>query len=106
MERGYIDALSIGSIVDGSDDFDADDEPGNDSGNNNRIVRSYDTIQYKLDATFAAREDGVTQETVNMYFELTLRKSATAARFDISKMLWPVSYTHLDVYKRQYKDRV
>ena len=88
VEKGYVAALSIGSIVDGSDAFDADDEPGNDSGNSNRIVRSYDTIQYNLAATFGAREEGITQETVNMYFELTLRKSATAARFDISKMLW------------------
>ena len=88
VEKGYIDALSIKSVIDGSDAFDADDEPGNDSSDSNKIVRSYDTIQYDLDATFGAREEGVTQKTVNMYFELTLRKSATAARFDISKMLW------------------
>lgn len=88
LEVGYIEALSIATIIDGSDPFDKTDEPGNDSSKSNRIVRSYDTIQYNLEATFAARQENVTANTVNMYFELTLRKSATAARFDVSKMLW------------------
>lgn len=88
VEKGYIQALSINTIIDGSAPFDNTDKAGYDSGPGNKIVRSYDTIQYNLDATFAARQEGVTAKTVNMYFELTLRKSATAAKFDISKMLW------------------
>lgn len=99
LEKGYIQALSISNMVDGSAPFDKTgdlvngqvgqiDKPGNDSGPSNHVVRSYDTIQYTLAATFGAREEGVTQETVKMYFELTLSKSATAARFDTSKMLW------------------
>lgn len=88
LEMGYIDALQIKSIIDGSAPFDSTDTPGNDSSDNNLIVRSYDTIQYNLDATFGARQEGITANEVNMYFELTLRKSATAARFDVSKMLW------------------
>ena len=91
LEKGYIDSLNLGKekgIVDGSAPFDSSDTPGNDSGENNRIIRSYDTIQYNLEASFAAREDGIKQKTVDMYFELTLGKSSTAARFDISKMTW------------------
>ncbi len=88
MERGYIDGLAIAKIIDGSDPFDNSDTPGNDSSGSNRRVRSYDTIQYNLAATFAARQEGVTADKIDMYFELTLKKSATAARFDISKMLW------------------
>ncbi len=88
LEMGYIDALNIEKIVDGSAPFDNTDTPGNDSGADNLIVRSYDAIQYNLAATFAARQEGVTSNAVNMFFELTLRKSSTAARFDISKMLW------------------
>lgn len=88
VEKGYIQALGISSIIDGSAPFDGDDQPGNDSGSSNQIVRSYDSIQYNLDATFAARQESVVEKSINMYFELTLRKSATAARFDISKMLW------------------
>lgn len=88
VEQGYIDALSIQSVIDGSDPFDNNDSPGYDSSPGNKIVRSYDTIQYNLEATFGARQEDVTAKTVNMYFELTLRKSATAAKFDTSKMLW------------------
>lgn len=88
LEMGYIDALQIGSIIDGSAPFDNSNEPGNDNSNSNRIVRSYDTVQYNLEATFGARQEGVTANEVDMYFELILRKSSTAARFDISKMLW------------------
>lgn len=88
LETGYIEALAINSIVDGTKPFDLGDAPGNDSGDNNKIVRSYDTIQYNLGVTFAARQVEVSKPEVNMYFEMTLGKSATAARFDVSKMLW------------------
>jgi len=88
VEKGYISDVQIASIVDGSKPFDNTDMAGNDSSDDNRIVRSYDTIQYNLEATFAARQAGVTQKSVKMYFELSLHKSATAARFDASKMLW------------------
>lgn len=88
LEMGFIDALAIASIVDGTAPFDNTDTPGNDSGGDNRIVRSYDTIQYNLEATFAARQAGVVKPDVNLYFELTLAKSATAARFDVNKMVW------------------
>lgn len=88
VELGYIDALKIGNVMDGSAPFDNSNAPGNDNGESNRIVRSYDTIQYNLEATFGARQEGNTATEVNMYFELTLKKSATAARFDVTKMNW------------------
>ena len=88
IEKGYISKLAIESIEDGFEPFDSDSEPGNDENNNNGIVRSYDTIQYHLAATFAGRQNQTTAESVNMYFELSIKKSATAARFDTAKMLW------------------
>ncbi|XCP84624.1 SdrD B-like domain-containing protein [Roseburia hominis] len=88
LAKGYVDALNIKKIIDGSAPFDKTDNPGNDSGDSNKVVRSYDTIQYNLEATFGARQEGITETEVNVYFELTLEKSATAARFDVSKMLW------------------
>lgn len=99
LEKGFIEQVAIESIVDGSDPFDATgdllngmigqvDKPGNDHGENNRVVRSYDTIQYNLAVTFAARQETVTEPETKMYFELVLGKSATAARFAFDKMLW------------------
>gem|GEM_PF-3102878 len=88
LEQCYVEALKIQSVEDGSEPFDSSDTPGNDSGPNNRIVRSYDTIQYNLEAKFGARDQEVTNPNVTMYFELTLSKSATSARFDTGKMVW------------------
>jgi len=97
VEMGYIRSLQIAKIIDGSAPFDSTgdldsngevDKPGNDSGDSNGVVRSYDTIQYNLEATFGARQDGVSADEINMYFELTLKKSATAAKFDVDNMHW------------------
>jgi len=96
LEQGYIENISIASTEDGSEPFDNTgdlkdkkiDVPGNDSSKNNGVVRSYDTILYNLSASFAAREVTATKKEVNLYFELTIEKSTTAARFDTSKMLW------------------
>lgn len=87
LEKCYIEALEIKTMQDGSEPFDSKDMPGNDSGPNNRIVRSYDTIQYNLGAKFATREQDIVANEVTAYFELILSKSATSARFDTSKML-------------------
>ncbi len=96
VEKGFVEQLAIASVVDGSEPFDHSgklvngevDVPGNDASGNNNVVRSYDTIQYNLEATFGGRQESITETDVKMYFELTLSKSATAARFDTSKMLW------------------
>lgn len=46
--------------IDGTEEFDADSEPGNDDGPNNGIVRSFDSIFYTVAATMAVNdgEDG------------------------------------------------
>lgn len=76
------------SITDGSAPWDNSDTAGNDSGPNNGVVRSYDTIEYALDTHFAARDTRVTAAEAVMYFELTLDKGLTEAQFDTSQMLW------------------
>lgn len=85
--EGYVSALNITSLIDGSEPFDSDNDKGNDSGNNNQIVRSYDVIQYDLTATFAARQAGVISDYGKLYFEVTLDKDVTEAAFETSKML-------------------
>lgn len=85
VEKGYVQHLTIESITDGSAPFDNTDTPGNDSSGSNKIVRSYDTIQYNLAVTFAARQNEVIEEKVRMYFELTLGKSATSAGLTSAK---------------------
>lgn len=88
LPKGYIEKLVIEEIIDGFAPFDGKDEPGYDSAKNNKIVRSYDTIQYLLGANIRGRQITSTEKSINVYFELSLMKSATAARFDTTKMNW------------------
>lgn len=92
----YVKSLMISDIEDGSEPFDRTgdlkdgeiDAPGNDKNDHNRVVRSYDTITYNMGITFEGRNKEITATEVRVYFEMTLRKSATAARFDTSGMAW------------------
>lgn len=92
----YVESLMISNIVDGSAPFDSTgdlvngviDQPGNDRTAGNLVVRSYDTITYDMGVTFKGRNKMITATEVRVYFEMTLRKSSTAARFDTSKMSW------------------
>lgn len=43
--------LNETEIIDGTADFDVDNQPGNDASSNNQIVRSFDTITYPIKMT-------------------------------------------------------
>lgn len=85
---GYVSSLTIDTISDGVAPFDEDDNAGNDSGNDNRIIRTYDNIQYGLTANFGARSNVSTEKTAQMHFEMTLEADITDAIIDMGQMLW------------------
>lgn len=88
LPPGYVKQLTVDKIVDGSGPFDNDDAPGNDSGENNKIVRSYDTITYTIIVNFDAREEAVVEKEIGMHFEIVLKKGITSARFNTDNMKW------------------
>lgn len=88
LYEGYVSSITVNSIIDGVDPFDANDEAGNDSGDSNRIVRSYDTISYNLTANFAARSNVSTAKSAELGFEMILDADVTEATFDLSGMRW------------------
>lgn len=88
LYEGYVSSLDITEINDGSSPFDPDDKAGNDSGDKNKIVRSYDVIQYLLTVNFAARQNSAVAKKAQMGFEMTMNADITAAVFDTSQMLW------------------
>lgn len=47
-DQCYVLAYEISKIIDGTAPFDADNAAGNDSGDENNVVRSFDTINYTL----------------------------------------------------------
>lgn len=92
----YIDAFSISRVIDGSDPLDKTgeivngsvDTPGNDNGKENRVVRSFDSIEYNMQITLGTRDEAVTLPSVQIGFELSLYKGATAAEFNTEDMSW------------------
>lgn len=92
----YIDAFQISKVIDGSEPFDKSgeisgtsvDEPGNDNGPENRVVRTFDSIEYDMNFTLGIRDTDVTMSSVEIGFELSLYKGATAAEFNTNAMSW------------------
>lgn len=88
LYKGYVRSIDITKMTDGTVPFDGNNDAGNDSGDANHIVRSYDSIQYNLIANFAARSNEATDTEAQMGFEMTLQSDVTEAFFDTSQMLW------------------
>lgn len=93
----YLSALAISNIQTGMTPFDNTDEPGNDSGADNSIIRTFDTITYNLDATV---NDSADQKhtSVVIHLEITLEKDMTEAMFntDLFKYLDDYTITYYD----------
>lgn len=86
-----VTGIRVLSVVDGTEPFDEDDDPGNDSGSENGIVRSFDSVNYTLAYTMGLHEtdfDYFTEGDVWCRFELPV--SASEAVFDVDAMAWMV----------------
>ncbi|WP_166082627.1 DUF7507 domain-containing protein [Erysipelothrix anatis] len=87
-----IQEVKVTSIVDGTPDgsegWDANNEPGNDSGPGNGIVRSFDTItyNYSLDMITRPESEYTSFETVDVFVEYILPVTKEIAEFDLSSM--------------------
>lgn len=86
-----VTGLKVLSVVDGTEPFDGDDAPGNDSSPQNGIVRSFDSVNYTLAYTMGLHETDFnyfTEGDVWCRFELPV--SASEATFDVDAMAWMV----------------
>lgn len=86
-DEAYISKAICTAVYDGMEPFDADDAPGNDSVDNNRIIRTFDVASYKLDITNTGR-DNVQYKTGMLYYEFVLPVPADDAQFEIGSMGW------------------
>lgn len=97
----YVLAYDINKVIDGTAPFDSDDTAGNDSSNENGIVRSFDTINYTLKYTTAIK-DAETQgiDSTNVMIDFLLSCSPVKAEFNTDTMTWlldkQVIYTYED----------
>ena len=90
-DLGYISSIDTKEVKTGTGPFDENDEPGNDSSENNDIVRSFDQITWTYQLNFALKEPdsgtslkgGVIQITASLPKEL-----ANIVEWDIESMKW------------------
>ncbi|HBN16937.1 MAG TPA: hypothetical protein DD422_02680, partial [Akkermansia sp.] len=85
---GYVQALSISNVTDGTAVFDEAEGDGKDTGENNRIVRTYDTVRYNLTATMASRDQNSVVREASLCFDMEMEKDITEAQFEVDAMTW------------------
>ena len=103
-DLAYFESFTITSIEDGMGNFDATDNiartkdasgnlqtvesPGNDAGNNNGKVRTFDSIQYNLRWEAETYTSGDTVDQGLAHFRFVLPLSADEADWDLENMSW------------------
>lgn len=86
--------------------WDDNDDPGNDSGPNNNVVMTYDTINYTLQLTSAPYTDGTYYRHGYIRFRMVLPASDTEASFVTEAMGWMVSGTGTDYDWKVVKETI
>ena len=90
-DKGYISSAQIIQTKTGTGPWDADDEPGNDSSEDNNIVRSFDQVTWTVDLTMALKE-GVAESSLAggiINVEASLPENcANVMKWDLDSMNW------------------
>ena len=90
-DLGYITSAEASEVKTGVGPFDADDEPGNDSSEENNIVRSFDQITWTYELTFGLKP-GTTETSLRggvIEVEASLPEDlANIVEWDLDSMLW------------------
>ena len=80
--------VQFGEITDGSAPWDDDDAAGNDSGATNKIVRSFDTVNYSFNVSIASKDTQKAYSEAYVCVMFTLPLSSAQAEFDTAAMAW------------------
>ena len=83
-----VTSVQFGEITDGSAPWDTDDEAGNDSGAKNKIVRSFDTVNYQFTVNVAATDTAKSYNEAYVCVTFTLPLTSAQAEFDTAAMAW------------------
>ena len=97
-DSAIVESVSMANKVTGTESFDENDEPGNDSSATNNIVRSFDYITYELEANMTVNntehgsEEGNTYSSFRggvIYVEATLpEENAGLMKWSLDDMAW------------------
>ena len=90
-DKAYISSAQIIQTKTGTGPWDTDDEPGNDSSEDNNIVRSFDQITYTVDLTMSLKK-GITDTSLKggvINVEVVLPENcANVMKWDLDSMRW------------------
>lgn len=93
----YISRFEIDAIHDGTGPFDTSEDPdnvsykdrqGNDSGPDNGIVRTFDTVSYDLSYSTAMSDTYLIIEKGYLYYEFVLPLDVDKAEWEVTGMTW------------------
>lgn len=88
-DRAYISSAVITQIKTGVGPFDSNDDPGNDSSEDNNIVRSFDQVSWTVETTMAIKtsETSITGGYLNIKAILP-SELANTVKWDLESMKW------------------
>lgn len=84
----YISDFAVKVEKDGTATFDDNDDVGNDSNDHNKIVRSFDYINYDLEYVTAISNPSEVVDSAYVYIEFSLDKDPSEAVFNKDTFLW------------------
>lgn len=84
----YISDFGIKKMTDGTPAFDKDDNPGNDSSKSNKIVRTFDYVNYDLEYVTAITDKTKTVNEAYVGIEFSLDKDPSKAVFNKDSFAW------------------
>ena len=90
-DKGYISSAQITQVKTGTGPFDSNDDPGNDSSEDNNIVRSFDQVTWTVNLTMALKS-GIADTNLKggvINVNVTLPEAcANVMKWDTSSMQW------------------
>lgn len=87
-DSAYVESISVTQIVDGTEAWDGDDIPGNDSVPDNKIVRTFDTVTYHFSVSMQPHNSSEKYGEARVKLEFVLPPTKEEAVFDQSAMGW------------------
>ena len=87
-DQAFVKTANESGRSDGSSPWDGDDDPGDDSSDNNGIVRTYDTAMWNISYTTASHDIGTSYSNAWIKFEFDIPYDSTEVAFDTDAMSW------------------
>lgn len=87
-DAAYVSKLKLVDLSTGTEPFDKNDSPGNDSSASNKIVRSFDTVVYNYEYTITPDSATDYYKRGRVGFRIELPYDKSKVRFDEDAMTW------------------